>query len=721
MNTDRSISPDDELDIDMMEYQQSIPRSASSASPLLCFFQPDEEGEDARLMANDFGNEEEDDDEDEGEVIHLQADEPQVLLEEIPLYGASEEQKEAPCPSTSSGAHLRTDAQQIEHEHEDFLIDINEKKQNSAKSGVALSFPGGGIRGAAFCHGILQYLIEKNVEVKAMCCASGGGFTASAFVQNVYYYMKNRGMSYKEATRAFFASKRMSKYSGFLINCNTWYTGIFEALILMATLLAWFLLFILDKAPLWFVTAIIVDDMAGDYLREKSWHSIQFMLISLSAAIVFMWLVWIVLKCVAVALSNKHSNTQTKNSMARRQSIDPQTRSTATGINRVMNLVVVYFVSLMLILMLLLLIKIEQNVYTPDSDPDEHSGNIISKQIGQFTFLSLFLLLLLLRPIFDLVFPKGTVGVVSLFIYVSFMSIVCKFRIYKPQYVENTDDSTESSGHNSMLFFILGEYGSYTDIKFNILLIVASLILLLPIQPIQRSFFHYYYQWRLQKSFFINTGWGGCAGIIPYFKCGGHVTLLRDLKEYSAKIPSYIALTVLNGWKRDGTSSNSYHLVSISSGDGKMKIVGNDDDNDIAVDVADHVQLSTSVAISGGAFAYRMGNINNQAFRFWQVTFGFGLGNWLYTRKPSEIRHALIVASQGMLTVCSFLIVFWSYTPKILLIPFFIYFVIVTCSLLIPPEHKVFGFFIFPSLSKSPNSELEYIWRESITTTSIPQ
>jgi len=101
--------------------------------------------------------------------------------------------------------------------------------------------------------------------------------------------------------------------------------------------------------------------------------------------------------------------------------------------------------------------------------------------------------------------------------------------------------------------------------------------------------------------------------------------------------------------------------------------------------------------MNGGAFAYRMGNINNQAFRFWQVTFGFGLGNWLYTRKPSEIRHALIVASQGMLTVCSFLIVFWSYTPKILLIPFFIYFVIVTCSLVVPPEHKVFGWLLhFP-------------------------
>ena len=32
----------------------------------------------------------------------------------------------------------------------------------------------GGIRGGAFCHGILEYLVENELKFDSICCVSGG-------------------------------------------------------------------------------------------------------------------------------------------------------------------------------------------------------------------------------------------------------------------------------------------------------------------------------------------------------------------------------------------------------------------------------------------------------------------------------------------------------------------------------------------------------------------
>jgi len=165
----------------------------------------------------------------------------------------------------------------------------------------------------------------------------------------------------------------------------------------------------------------------------------------------------------------------------------------------------------------------------------------------------------------------------------------------------------------------------------------------------------------------------------PLLNCwGGNVTLLSDLTD--ERIPKYLALTVLNGWKRT-VDSDEYHLATLESG-GKLRLSG--DKDKICVELK-HVSLVEAMALSGAAVAYRMGGIGDH-HRFWQVAFGFGLGNWISIRDSHKVKWILTIAGQCLLPICAFLMTFFKITPLIMLIPLSILFILVTVGLLSDPD-----------------------------------
>ena len=55
-----------------------------------------------------------------------------------------------------------------------------------------MAFSGGGIRSAAFCSGVLDTLLENEVEVDYLSCVSGGGYTGTAYLDWKYHEEKLR-------------------------------------------------------------------------------------------------------------------------------------------------------------------------------------------------------------------------------------------------------------------------------------------------------------------------------------------------------------------------------------------------------------------------------------------------------------------------------------------------------------------------------------------------
>jgi len=481
---------------------------------------------------------------------------------------------------------------------------------------VALAFPGGGIRTAAFCYGVLRHLTRNDYKIQAISNVSGGGYTGGSFVQSLYDSMKRKGKDYKTAVEDFFNHAHMEKYAGFMVDCHgNIFRGIIEGIALSLVFITWFLMIFLGQVPLWFIIAAIFDPIFGYQLREPGWNALSPSLIGLGASMGALWLLWYVTSCLPAN----------------------------TTVRRFQNLIQIIFLGFFFVLSCLLLIKLTRVIRNHQTQTDE-------------TVLFLLLIVFIFRPLFKKASPAKRFT--SLLVYAAVVSRIAYWHIY-------TDD------------YILFWWGKYSSDQWNIIVLVSGIMLLLPFQLIQTTFFHYYYRWRIQKSFLQHSGCFGCADL----PCvGGKQYTLGEINL--PEIPTFIGATVINGWKKDPSCKDSYHLTTLETG-GNLKIVG----SDVTMKVG-HIKMSEAMSLSAAAFAYRMGQWqDNVRFRFWQVQFGVSIGNWVYTKetKPVE-RWTPFFLGQAPFTLVAFLIYFLHLNPLWFLVPLCGVLISMILAVTFPPE-----------------------------------
>lgn len=505
---------------------------------------------------------------------------------------------------------IRVDPSENEVRQQESSLQPAENMQYSMDS-VALSFPGGGIRCAALSHGILRHLLEQDVKVEAIASVSGGGYIAGSFIQNVHHLVTRNGLSYKEAVKTYFDSDKMSKNAGFMVNCQgNLFKAFGELVVLIGMLLCWGCLLLIDKIPLWFVIALVIDALFGSMVRQTGWNSIAPVLWFLLAGLGALWIMWGILSHFQ---KNDHAT-------------------------RISNAIQLIFVGNFLLLMLIVFSKLFVDF--------RHSNENAVLLIG-------LAVLVLLRPLFDSKSPAKRF--LSYTLYSALIAKITAWRIYKG---------------NQTLFFI----GEYNETTWNVLIIISAITLLFPFQLFRTTFFHYYYRWRLQRAFFCDSG------VMGFTECGGHQTRLSELTQVK-ELPNYIAVTVLNGWKKDATYEDAYFVTALESG-GRMKVIGSDVETNVG-----HLKLSESMALSSAAVAYMMGAEDNARFRFWQVQLGVSMGNWVYTKPPGNSSIWLLIVGQIPVSFTLFLVVFAHLSACFLLIPFGVAFLLMLLSVLIPPHY----------------------------------
>ena len=130
-----------------------------------------------------------------------------------------------------------------------------------AKTGLA--FSGGGIRSAAFCSGILRRLLQKNVKIDYLSCVSGGGYTASAYMDWKY---RNGMKDDKNWHKEFFDHLRQG--AGLLCNWHKPFQGTLECLAIVSIV---FFVTILVPVLMWvsfaYPLAYVIDILFGSILR----------------------------------------------------------------------------------------------------------------------------------------------------------------------------------------------------------------------------------------------------------------------------------------------------------------------------------------------------------------------------------------------------------------------------------------------------------------------
>ena len=128
---------------------------------------------------------------------------------------------------------------------------------------VGLAFSGGGVRSAAFCSGVLRRLLQRNANLDYLSSVSGGGYTASAYMD---WKFRHRKQDSKEWHLKFFDHLR--ERSGIFCDWQRPLHGIFDCTVLFClplfvTLVVPFILWSAYAVPL----AYVVDFLAGDIIR----------------------------------------------------------------------------------------------------------------------------------------------------------------------------------------------------------------------------------------------------------------------------------------------------------------------------------------------------------------------------------------------------------------------------------------------------------------------
>jgi hypothetical protein len=551
----------------------------------------------------------------------------------------------------------------------------------------AFALSGGGIRSASFSYGVLKHLLHvKKLKPEAFCCCSGGGYTGSAFVQNVIHYMKHEDISYDDAVAKFFSpNANLPRNYAYLVSYRNVLRGIAETALALLYVTFWWWTYFFTLLPRMFLIALLIDQIFGDALRVENFGTaMSTVYITLASVIVLLALVWAFLPTKKVPTVKEKiekdeaeaKNTQVHSNDASHTAVDvggdsgsgsskqnnyakktEKTRRKLTFTSRLHNVLSIALVGLLFILVLLLLINLSEELR-------RRSDNNKADAILQASLL--IFVVAIIRPLFNKA-TSSAVGLFSLAIYIILMTRITQWRVYKD--IE-------------LLWGI-----PYTQTTWNGLFLATAIALYLPLEVMFWQLTHFYYRWRLQKAFYEHTGFAGCAGMLDQFACGGEITKMRDL-SYPG-VPKYFGLTVLNGWKKDGLWVSSDQIATVESG-GMMRVLPRVKENDpFWVDMG-HLDLSDVMAMSGAAVAYRMGEINNSAFRYWQVHLGAGLGRWIYTREHKAwVSWSFIIAGHIVTGTLCMLVLYVGLSSIYLLIPLGFLGISVLALIMLPPEWRL--------------------------------
>lgn len=156
--------------------------------------------------------------------------------ESFPLVGQTPEQSDhCYSPSGSFGLHLlQPDGHRSDQEQQAQQMAGYGTGSQTFPTGIA--FSGGGIRSAAFCSGVLRWMLKNNQRMDYLSCVSGGGYTGAAFLS----WMHRKGPDTEKWQDKFF--EKMHENAGYLCNFQKPRSAILDPIffIFFLSLLCWF-------------------------------------------------------------------------------------------------------------------------------------------------------------------------------------------------------------------------------------------------------------------------------------------------------------------------------------------------------------------------------------------------------------------------------------------------------------------------------------------------
>ncbi|PRP77106.1 hypothetical protein PROFUN_12961 [Planoprotostelium fungivorum] len=336
-----------------------------------------------------------------------------------------------------------------------------------------LCFSGGGIRSAAFCHGVFEFMLKRRYHIQQMYCVSGGGYLGSSFVQNVHVDVE-KGMTYEEAIQNWLREKRMENHPNFCCDCDHPLKGTRDLILFILVVFLSFLWTVLWHAPIFFFFGSLVNAIFGQLFRTqvyRGWYPAAALLILTS----LLWGFWNFTRAKKTNAWRRAGNT-----------------SAAAGT----------FTLVFGLLFIFLIIELPFYSYS---------------QAGYALTWASLILLILAGKIFDWLIPDRSFGILSALVYAFLCSLPTWWRIQYP----------ESRAYD----IVLGISACVWLIPFSLLNQTWWSIPGNICQTDTVDRLHTFYRWRLQRAFYKDSGWCGLAGVfLQSLTCGGQATTLGDLK-----------------------------------------------------------------------------------------------------------------------------------------------------------------------------------------------
>lgn len=270
----------------------------------------------------------------------------------------------------------------------------------------------------------------------------------------------------------------MEKNAGYLINFAAGpLNGILHLISLIGVGVSYLLLLTGIFFSIVIFTAELIDRMFGDLFRSSDpsgWASMNPILATFACLLGAIWLMWIIIKLLPKQM----------------------------WLLRLNNLCVMWWTFLFVFVWIILTVKLEL--------AEQNTS-------GAVTFIIIGVLLTVaLRPIFLMITP-GT-RLMSLILIGFVIGRLSWWKIFQ----------------TSNLWIVNSQYSSE---KWQILLIVASLMSVFPLNMVKRRFFHYYYRWRLEDAFFHKSE--------HFFLLDLYLGELT--KPQFAEIPKLYTVAIVNG------------------------------------------------------------------------------------------------------------------------------------------------------------------------------